>query len=114
MQLHEHSVRTLVNELETKSVSAREVVLHFLDRIDRYNPALGAVVATNPELSLRLAAEVDERRAQGRYLRPLAGIPFVVKDLEDCTGFPTTMGSALREGSAPAMQDSLLVERLRQ
>ncbi len=114
MQLHEHSVRTLVNELETKSVAAREVVLHFLDRIDRYNPALGAVVATNPELSLRLAAEVDERRAQGRYLRPLAGIPFVVKDLEDCTGFPTTMGSALREGSAPAMQDSLLVERLRQ
>ncbi|MDA8117108.1 MAG: amidase [Actinomycetota bacterium] len=114
MRLHEHSVRNLVNELETKRVSAREVVLHFLDRIDRHNTALGAVVATNPELSLRLAAEVDERRAQGRYLRPLAGVPFAVKDLEDCTGFPTTMGSALRQGSPPATSDSLLVERLRQ
>ncbi|MDA8386290.1 MAG: amidase [Actinomycetota bacterium] len=114
MRLHEHTVRGLVNELEAKSVSAREVVLHFLERIDRHNASLGALVATNPELSLRLAAEVDERRAQGRYLRPLAGIPFAVKDLEDCAGFPTTMGSALHRNSGPAAQDSLLVERLRQ
>ena len=44
---------------------------------------------------------------------PLAGVPFGVKDLDDCAGMPTTHGSRWYLGLPPVEHDSLHVERLR-
>src|SRR5207245_1098205 len=43
----------------------------------------------------------------------LAGVPFGVKDLENCAGMPTSYGSLLFEGRPPVAQDSIHVRRLR-
>ena len=48
-----------------------------------------------------------------RRLGPLAGVPFGVKDLEDCAGMPTTKGSRWFAGGPPKTTDSLHVGRLR-
>src|SRR3712207_8433321 len=44
---------------------------------------------------------------------PLAGVPFGVKDLEDCAGMPTGRGSLLYSGRPPVAADSAHVARLR-
>jgi aspartyl-tRNA(Asn)/glutamyl-tRNA(Gln) amidotransferase subunit A len=61
--------------------------------------ALNAVLATSPEASLRIAHDVDARRAAGQRL-PLAGVPILIKDNiatgpdlhtpRDARGFGTT------------------------
>jgi Asp-tRNA(Asn)/Glu-tRNA(Gln) amidotransferase A subunit family amidase len=83
-----------------------------LERIARLDPALTAIIASDPDRALAQAAEVDGRVAAGETL-PLAGVPLAVKDTEDTVGYRTTHGSRLFADTAPATQDSVLVARLR-
>ena len=53
------------------------------------------------------------RCARGEDPGPLAGVPFGVKDLEDCAGLPTSHGSLLFTGRPPVDEDSIHVGRLR-
>src|SRR6185369_11544925 len=87
-----------------------------LERIERLNPALNAVVAIRAADARREAAALDAVIARGGFepgrLR-LAGIPFLVKDVEDVVGLPTTHGSLLFADAPPATADSGTVARLR-
>lgn len=74
--------------------SSVELARHFLDRIERANPALGAYVSVDHEGALRLAEAADARRRSGYgSLGPLDGLPIAVKDLCDIEGQITTGGS---------------------
>ncbi|HVN50352.1 MAG TPA: amidase family protein [Acidimicrobiales bacterium] len=81
--------------------------------IDAHNDELNAFVHLDLDGARRAAADVDAARARGEALGPLAGVPFGVKDLEDCAGMPTSQGSLLYLGGPPAPQDSIHVARLR-
>jgi amidase len=63
----------------------------FLDRIAIYNPPYNAIVFMNPG-ALNDARSSDARRASGKSLGPLDGVPIVVKDAMDMAGSPTTGG----------------------
>lgn len=92
--------------------SAREVVTHALEKIGS-DSTVRAFVSVADEQALLEADSVDSARAKGESLAPFAGVPIGVKDLEDAQGFVTTHGSVLHANDAPAMSDSILVERLR-
>ncbi|WP_066941876.1 amidase [Microtetraspora fusca] len=89
--------------------------------IDVVDAALAAVEAdehnafvhVDPDGARRAAAEIDALVAAGKDPGPLAGVPFGVKDLEDCAGMPTRAGSLLFTHAPPADADSPLVRRLR-
>ncbi len=93
--------------------TATEVVSDALARIDAGNGLLNAFVHVDADGALREAAALDAARARGDELGPLAGVPFGVKDLEDCAGMPTSHGSLLYKGLPPVAEDSLHVGRLR-
>jgi aspartyl-tRNA(Asn)/glutamyl-tRNA(Gln) amidotransferase subunit A len=93
--------------------SAREVLDDVLARIDAGNEALNAFVHLDPELARDAAAAVDAKVAAGEDPGPFAGVPFGVKDLEDCQGMPTSQGSLLYQGRGPVAADSVHVARLR-
>ncbi len=59
------------------------------------------------------AAAIDSQHAAGAPLPPLAGLAVSVKDLFDVAGVPTSAGSAVLAGAAPALADSAVVARLR-
>ena len=59
------------------------------------------------------AAAVDQMRAQGAPLPPLAGLAVSIKDLFDVAGHPSTGGSAALADAPAAAQDSPAVARLR-
>lgn len=109
-------MRTVVETAEAVrkgDLKAAEVLEDCLARIDRANPQLNAFVHLDADLARAAAAAVDAAVAAGRDPGPLAGVPFGVKDLEDCAGLPTSHGSLLFKGRPPAARDSVHVARLR-
>ncbi len=58
------------------------------------------------------AAAIDDARASGRPLGPLAGVPFAVKNLFDVAGIPTLAGAKINRSHAPAEHDATIVRRL--
>jgi len=93
--------------------SAVDVTTECLDAIARTNPELNAFVHLDADAALAAAAAVDARVAAGDDPGPLAGVPFGVKDLDDCAGMPTTHGSRWYLGRPPVETDAVHVARLR-
>ncbi|MEU5525683.1 Asp-tRNA(Asn)/Glu-tRNA(Gln) amidotransferase subunit GatA [Micromonospora chersina] len=93
--------------------SAVEVTQAHLDRIAAVDERVHAFLHVDTEGALAAARSVDERRAAGEDLGPLAGVPVAVKDVLTTKGVPTTVGSKILEGWRPPY-DSTIVERLRE
>jgi Asp-tRNA(Asn)/Glu-tRNA(Gln) amidotransferase A subunit family amidase len=103
----------LRRQLRDGEVSARGLVERSLRLIEAGDGRLGAVVALRAEEALAEAAEADRARAAGDPVGPLAGLPVLVKDLEDVAGMVTTRGSLLHADDPPAAADGLVPGRLR-
>jgi aspartyl-tRNA(Asn)/glutamyl-tRNA(Gln) amidotransferase subunit A len=99
--------------IRSGEVSARELVQASLDRIEAIDPTLNSFVRVDIDGALAAADRVDAARRAGEELGPLAGVPFGVKDLEDCAGMPTTRGSRWYASSPPATLDAIHVARFR-
>ena len=95
------------------AVSARELVDGALDRIAATQDSLNAFVYVDAAGALAAADAVDAARRDGAALGPLAGVPFGVKDLEDCAGMPATRGSRWYAAAPPADHDDIHVARFR-
>ncbi len=79
--------------LATKRLSSRELTELYLTRLKRYEPLLKNVVTLLEEHALELAKASDERRAAGRSIGVLDGIPWVAKDLIAMPPWKTTWGA---------------------
>lgn len=93
--------------------SAVEVLGDAQDAVEANNAALNAFVFLAFDEARRAAEAVDAQVRAGHDPGPFAGVPFGVKDLEDCAGMPTSHGSLLFKGRPPVGQDSVHVGRLR-
>lgn len=83
-----------------------------LDRIERINPIVNAIVSIDSESAFAAADRADRAWRYGAELGMLHGIPLAVKDLMDTAGLRTTYGSPIYAEHVP-VRDSLLAERLR-
>ena len=99
--------------VRTGQVSARELVQRSLDRIAERDEPLNAFVHVDGAGALEAADRVDAARRAGEELGPLAGVPFGVKDLEDCAGMPPTRGSRWYADAGPVTHDDIHVARFR-
>ena len=101
----------LAARLRAAEVSAREVLAAHLERIERVNPAVNAIVTLVPELAMDRAAALDEQLAGGAEPGPLHGLPVAHKDLAETAGVRTTFGSPIFADHVPTV-DALIVERM--
>lgn len=92
---------------------AADVLEECLAAIAQLNPALNAFVHLDHEQARHDANRIDAAVAAGRDPGPLAGVPFGVKDLEDCAGMPTSHGSILYKGGTPVAADAPHIARLK-
>ena len=83
-----------------------------LERIERLNPTINAVISVR-EQAVEEARALDERIAAGEDPGPLAGIPLLVKDMEAVEGVPTTFGSLVFADAPAAGADALIPRRLK-
>jgi amidase len=87
------TVAALAAALASGTLTSTALTAYYLDRIQRLNPALRAVISTSPR-ALDEAAASDARRESGQRRGPLDGIPVLVKDNLAVTGLPATAGSS--------------------
>ena len=105
------SAVALAEQIRRKEVSAVEVVSAYIERMDRYDPEINAIVWRNDEEVLRAAAEADARQAAGEPLRPFHGVPIPIKELNSVEGQPNTLAS-LGISDAPQPRSDLAVDLL--
>lgn len=105
------SATELTRRLRRRELSALELLQHHLQRVERLNPALNAIVVLDAERALQRAREADAALARGEPWGPLHGLPMTVKESFDVPGLPTTWGfESLRNNIAT--QTATSVQRL--
>ena len=109
---HEVPMLELATRLAAGEVSSVEATQACLDRIAAVDGKVKAFLRVDPEGSLLAARASDARRAAGKPLSALDGVPVAVKDLFCTTDLPTTAGSKILEGFV-SPYDATVVARLR-
>ncbi len=109
----EASVAELQAFMEDGTLTAEMITRICLERIERLDGGLNAVISTNPD-AIAAAKTLDNERRDGRMRGPLHGIPVLLKDnIEAAGALPTTAGS-LALASNTTGRDAGLVKRLRE
>jgi amidase len=112
MSLAHESASELARRIRAKELSSRELTDYYIDRIERLDGALNAVVVRDFERARAAADAADTALADGRSLGALHGVPMTIKESYDIAGLPTTWGiPEFRDNVATS--DSEVVRRLR-
>src|SRR5499427_7560440 len=112
-ELFRMSAAEIAGAVRGGEVSAAEVTDAHLARIEQVDPQVRAFLHVAADQAREAARAVDQRRAGGEPLGPLAGVPLALKDVFTTKDMPTTCGSAILNGWLPPY-DATITRRLRQ
>ncbi len=99
--------------VRSKQVGAEELARYFIDRIERYDGKLNAVVVRDFERALEAARAADAALSRGESVGTLHGVPMTVKESYDVAGLPSTWGIPEAARNI-AGADAVVVERFKQ
>lgn len=105
------SATVLAAALRRREIGSRELLEDFARRIERFNPALNAVVTLDLDRARPAADAADAATAQGRFKGPLHGLPITIKDTFETAGLRTTAGTKIYAQHVPA-KNAVAVQRL--
>ena len=106
------SAQQLAAKIRAKEISCVELLQFYLERVDRFNPALNAIIVRDDERALSLARKADLALSRGELWGPLHGIPMTVKESYDVEGLITTRGNPVYRNNR-ATEDALSIRRLK-
>jgi len=89
------SASELIAQLQRGALSSVDLLDYYLGRLDRLNPALNAVIATDREAARSRAEAADAATARGERWGPLHGLPMTIKDTYEVPGMATTAGAPM-------------------
>lgn len=105
------SATALARRVRAREIGCRELLDHFIDRVERHNPAINAVVVQDFERARAAADAADARLSGGETIGPLHGVPMTIKESFRRAGLPTTFGfPEFRDNIAKT--NATVVERL--
>ena len=113
MGLNTETAHALSARLQSGEVTSRGITSASLDRIAEVDGDINAFITVDTEGALAQADAIDQKRASGEALGPLAGIPVALKDVLCVQGGRTTCGSRILEDYV-APYDATSVKRLRE
>ncbi|MEJ2448714.1 MAG: amidase family protein, partial [Anaerolineales bacterium] len=105
------SATELASEIRSGEITSLDLLNLYLNRIERYNNEINAVVALDIAAARARAAEADKALAQGKIWGPLHGLPMTVKDVFEVVGMPATSGDPTLKDYIPT-RNAIAVQRL--
>ena len=106
------SIADLGAKLAKKEVTSEEVTRAYLSRIEKLDGKIGAYLLVDDEGALKMARDSDARRAAGKAVGPLDGVPLALKDIILSFGVRTTAASKILQNFVPPYE-STVAARLR-
>ncbi len=104
------SAKQLASLIRQKKVGCLELLDLYLERVERYNPKINAVIFMDREGARRRAKQADRALARGEIWGPLHGVPMTIKESFDVVGMPTTWGVPEFKNNYPK-KNAVAVER---
>ena len=100
--------------LRNGEITCKRLVENYLERIERLDQSTGlnSMVVLNPDV-VKQADELDREYKTKGKLRPMHGVPLIVKDNYDTHDLQTAGGSLAMKGSTPP-DDAYQVRKLRE
>lgn len=98
----------LAAAIREREISAVETLDLYLDRIDRFNPELNAIVVFDTEAAREAACAAGAALTAGHTTAPLHGVPMTVKESFDLAGHPSTFSRPDRRNQK-ADRDALAI-----
>ena len=103
------SLENQVNLIKKKEIKIIELVDFYLDRVEKFNGTLNAIINLKDFDEIRDIAKLKDKSLESNL--PLNGIPFAIKDVFDVIGFPTSEGLKINKNNLPK-RNSIFVNRL--
>ncbi len=97
----ETTIAIVHQALRNNEITCEDLVEKYIERIVKYDSDINSIITLNPE-ALQAARLLDEEFKKTGTLRPLHGVPFIIKDNFNTAGLQTTGGSILLKGFEPA------------
>jgi aspartyl-tRNA(Asn)/glutamyl-tRNA(Gln) amidotransferase subunit A len=91
----------IADQLAQGATTSVEITTQYLSRIEETEGKLHSFVTVMKEKALKAAQDADQRRADGKTLSPLDGVPIAVKDNMVTKGTLTTCSSKILENFVP-------------
>ncbi len=91
----------LIAQLRERKLTAVELLEHHRARVERLNPLLNAVIATNFEAARERAQQADLATARGESWGPLHGLPMTIKDTFEVAGMTAVAGAPMLKDHRP-------------
>ncbi|MGH7389627.1 MAG: amidase [Candidatus Rokuibacteriota bacterium] len=101
----------LAAAIRRKKGGCLELLDLYLARVEKYDPALNAIVVRDFERARRRARAADRALARGEVWGPLHGVPMTIKESYDVAGLPTTWGVPAYKSNV-ATRNAVVVDRL--
>ena len=107
------SLTQLSGRLAEKALSSVEATEACLRRVEQVDPKVKSFIRVDRDGALRAAQSSDARRAAGKTVGVLDGVPVALKDMLLTEGLETTAGSKILRGFIPPY-DATVVRLLRE
>jgi amidase len=82
--------RRLAAMVRRRKISCLELLDHYVNRVERYNPLVNAIVATDLPGARKHARLADRALDKGEVWGPFHGLPMTVKEAIQVAGFPNS------------------------
>jgi aspartyl-tRNA(Asn)/glutamyl-tRNA(Gln) amidotransferase subunit A len=112
MELYKYTIGELQRILKRREISARELTLQFLKRINEVERDVHSFITLTEDEAIKQAGDADRKMMSGEDL-PLLGIPLAIKDLICIQGVRTTCGSKILSNYIPPY-DATVIKKLRE
>jgi amidase len=105
------SAKELAADIRKKKIGCLELLDLYLQRVEKHNPEINAIIAMDVEGARKRARAADRALGRQQVWGPLHGVPMTIKESYDVVGMPTTWGVPDLKGNLPP-RNALAVDRL--
>ncbi|MDZ7648651.1 MAG: amidase family protein [Cytophagales bacterium] len=110
IDIQELTIQEVHQDFKDGKYNSQQLVTAYLERIENLDIKINAINSVNPE-ALAIAKALDDEYQRTKVLRPLHGIPLIVKNNIHTKGLNTTAGALALQNFIPD-NDAFIIEKL--